>query len=70
MSDDSCQIEKLEKAGDFEGAAKVWRENIDYMLRRCPYTVRVREGGGPESLLDSLLVTFMKMQKELEKKES
>lgn len=46
-----------------------WVENAQYLLERCKYTIRVREGGGPESLLDSLVVTFMNMERLLENKE-
>lgn len=45
-----------------------WRENVEYLLKRCPHTIRVCEGGGPESLLDSLIVTFMKMEMIIEGK--
>lgn len=44
---------------------KRWVENVEYLLKQCPYTIRVREGGGPESLLDSLIVTFMLMESRL-----
>lgn len=39
-----------------------WRENVEYLLKRCPYTLRSREGGGMESLVDSLILTFMRME--------
>ena len=39
-----------------------WEANVKHLLDNCPHTVRVREGGGPESLVESLVVTFMKMQ--------
>lgn len=45
-----------------------WRENVEYLLKRCPHTIRVHEGGGPESLLNSLIVTFMKMEMIIEGK--
>lgn len=44
---------------------KRWVENVEYLLKQCPHTIRVREGGGPESLLDSLIVTFMLMESRL-----
>jgi len=44
-----------------------WRENAEYLLQRCPHTIRVREGGGPENLLSSFVLTFQKMQGLLEK---
>lgn len=39
-----------------------WEENVEYLLSRCKYTIRVREGGGQENLISSLIVTFMKME--------
>ncbi len=44
-----------------------WVENAEYLLKHCPFTIRVREGGGPENLLSSLVVTFQGMQRRLEK---
>jgi len=41
-------------------------ENIRFLLDKCRYTIRVREGGGPESLIDSLITTFTAMQHRLE----
>lgn len=67
MDDGSCPIERLEKTLDYETASKVWRENVELMLKNCPYTVRVREGGGPESILDSLIVTFSRMEQMLKR---
>jgi hypothetical protein len=49
-------------------AEQPFRENIEYLLARCPYTIRVREGGGPESVIDSLIATFMKMEIMLKEK--
>lgn len=48
-------------------AGGTWEENVEYLLSRCPYTVRVREGGGPENMIDSLICTFMKMEMEIAK---
>jgi len=39
-----------------------WETNARFLLDHCPHAVRVREGGGPEDLLSSLVVTFQKMQ--------
>jgi hypothetical protein len=44
-----------------------WEDNAKYLLDRCPHTIRVREGNGPEDLLSSLIVTFMMMERMLEK---
>jgi hypothetical protein len=44
-----------------------WIENAKYLLDHCRHTIRVREGGGPEDLLSSLVVTFQKMQMEIER---
>lgn len=44
-----------------------WEENASYLLDRCPYTVRQREGGGPECLISTLIVTFTGMQMRLQK---
>jgi hypothetical protein len=42
-----------------------WEDNAQYLLNRCPHTIRSREGGGAESLLDSLILTFTKMERML-----
>lgn len=42
-----------------------WEANARYLLENCPYSIRVREGGGPENLLSSLVVTFQGMQHKL-----
>lgn len=39
-----------------------WEANVRYLLDSYPGTIRVREGGGPESLIASLSVTFIKMR--------
>jgi len=39
-----------------------WIANAEYLLNNCPYTIRMREGGGPENVLSSLVVTFLGMQ--------
>ncbi len=44
-----------------------WEENVSLLLDRCPYTVRQREGGGPECLISTLVVTFTGMQMRLQK---
>ena len=36
--------------------------NVKYLLDKCPFTVRCREGGGPEDLIGSLAITFIGMQ--------
>ena len=41
---------------------KDWEENVEYLLSKCPFTVRQRPGGGPEVLLHTLIVTFLDMQ--------
>lgn len=43
-----------------------WEENARYLLDRCPYAVRVHEGGGPEDLLSSFIITFMGMERRLQ----
>jgi hypothetical protein len=40
-------------------------ENVRALLDGCPYTVRSREGGGPESLAASLAITFLGMQRDV-----
>lgn len=42
-----------------------WIPNAQYLLDHSPYAVRVREGGGPECLVSSLVATFLKMQHQL-----
>jgi hypothetical protein len=66
--DESCPIEKLEKAGKYQEAAVMWRENIEVMLKNSRHTIRVKEGGGPESLLDSLILTFMRLEDRADRK--
>lgn len=45
--------------------ADSWEANAEYLLARCPHTVRQRPGGGPEDIKSSLVVTFMGMQQDL-----
>lgn len=52
-----------------EKADAAWKENAEYLLASCPHTIRAREGGGPEVLLHSLVLTFMSMQRQLAAKE-
>lgn len=43
---------------------KQWRDNVRYLLddpKFAPYVVRVCEGGGPEDLIMSLVVSWNKM---------
>jgi hypothetical protein len=42
-----------------------WVDNVEMLLSGCPYTIRAREGGGPENLILSLVLTFSAMQKKL-----
>lgn len=42
-----------------------WENNAQYLLERCPHTIRVREGGGPENLMHSFIHTFMAMEEKL-----
>lgn len=46
-------------------AGDSWEDNAKYLLDRCPFTIRVREGNGPENLLSSLVVTFQGMERRL-----
>lgn len=50
------KVAQPEKPGDG------WIENAAYLLTNCPHTVRMREGGGAEDLLSSLVATFKKME--------
>ena len=43
-----------------------WEANAQYLLDKCPFTVRQREGGGSEDLKASLVVTFQGMQMRLQ----
>lgn len=45
-----------------------WVANATYLLEKCPYTIRVREGGGPEDLIASLVVTFKNMEYKLKER--
>lgn len=56
--------ENGEKLTDAE-ELKFWRDNIEYMLNCCDFAIRVRSGGGMESLGDSFIVTFMNMEQKL-----
>jgi hypothetical protein len=47
---------------------KEWRENAEYLLARCKHTIRIREGGGPESLLNSFIITFMNMEQKIDER--
>lgn len=59
------------KAMFSQGAARPmgdgWEDNARYLLEHCPFAIRVREGGGPEDLLSSLVVTFQGMQHQIER---
>lgn len=57
-----------EVAGSIEDER--WKVNVRDLLDRCKHAIRVCEGGGPESLLLSLVVTFQKMQAEIERLEA
>lgn len=67
-----CTGDVVSIVGDWYGECpyckpnKLWAENVEYLLSKCKHTIRVREGGGPETLLDSLIVTFINMQTKLE----
>lgn len=53
------------KTEELARALIYFEENIRYLLdtpETAPYLVRVREGGGPEDVVQSLVVTFMKMR--------
>ena len=41
---------------------KKFRENIEYLLAHCGLTIRVCEGGRAEDIVQSLVVTFMKLE--------
>ena len=41
----------------------LWRENVEYMLEHTPEAIRVREGGGEEDMIMSLVVTIEKLRK-------
>lgn len=43
-----------------------WEANAQYLLDKCPFAVRQREGGGSEDLKASLVVTFQGMQMRLQ----
>lgn len=49
-----------------EPIGETMEDNVRILLDRCPYTVRSREGGGPEDLIGSLCITFIGMQSRLE----
>jgi hypothetical protein len=48
------------------GGPDSWEANAKYLLDRCPHTIRVREGGGPENLMHSFVHTFTAMERKLE----
>lgn len=39
-----------------------WQKNVEFLLAKCPHTIRGHEGGGSENLIVSLVLTFGKMQ--------
>lgn len=39
-----------------------WEENAKYLLDNTPGSIRIKYKGGPENLLDSLVVTYMKLR--------
>lgn len=42
-------------------------ENVEYLLDNNGLAVRVCEGGGPEDIVQSMIVTFMKLEHEIDK---
>ncbi len=46
-------------------AVEAWTENVGFLLNACPHTIRSREGGGAENLIQSLVLTFNAMQHRL-----
>lgn len=63
-----CVVEAIPQQPTAEPAAEGathWEENASYLLDRCKHSIRVREGGGPENLLSSLIATFMGMEQKL-----
>jgi hypothetical protein len=42
-----------------------WLANVKYLLDNCPHTVRSNYKGAGENLLESLILTFMAMQRKL-----
>lgn len=46
-----------------------WEANFRYLLDRSPHTLRSREGGGPENLMQSAILTFTRMEQRLEAKQ-
>jgi hypothetical protein len=55
MSSNATGCQPCKELDDYEANAR-------YLLDRCPHTIRVREGGGPEDLMQSLVVTFRAME--------
>lgn len=39
-----------------------WEANFRYLLERCPHTLRSRQGGGAENLMESAVLTFTRME--------
>jgi hypothetical protein len=58
---DIAQPKAAEGGADDNG----WEANARCLLDRSPHAIRVCEGGGPEDLLKSLVVTFMAMEQKL-----
>ena len=48
-----------------EGRMGSYQENVAFLLSRCPYAIRCHEGGGSESMVGSLVLTFTNMQERL-----
>jgi len=48
----------------FRARLSKYEENIEYLLKTTYEAVRVREGGGPESLIDSLCVNYIALRDE------
>lgn len=44
--------------------AQDWKENVKYLLDNCPKAVRAKYKGGYENLIESLCITFIKLQNE------
>lgn len=57
-----AEVERLRERLDGKDG---WEQNVEALLEQCPYARRVREGGGPENLIQSLALTFIIMQERL-----
>lgn len=61
---DQRDIERSTIAAQAKRIAE-WNSNVEAMLKDCPFAVRMCEGNGPENLVGSLAITWVKAMRRI-----